>query len=56
MQELVDELSTLGFTTKITLKVVDIGCNDGSLLNLFKKYKFKTIGVDPTDAIKASKS
>jgi len=52
MQELVDELSTLGFNNQNNLKVVDIGCNDGSLLNLFKKYKFKTIGVDPTDAIK----
>jgi len=52
MQELVDELSTWGFTNQNNLKVVDIGCNDGSLLNLFKKYKFKTIGVDPTDAIK----
>ena len=32
--------------------VLDIGCNDGSLLSIFKnKYKVKTIGVDPTDAI-----
>ena len=52
MQELVNELSTILSTKKNNLTVVDIGCNDGSLLNLFKKYKFKTIGVDPTDAIK----
>jgi len=32
--------------------VLDIGCNDGSLLSIFKKkYNVKTIGVDPTDAI-----
>ena len=32
--------------------VLDVGCNDGSLLSIFKKkYKVKTIGVDPTDAI-----
>ena len=28
--------------------VLDVGCNDGSLLSIFKKkYKVKTIGVDP---------
>jgi SAM-dependent methyltransferase len=32
--------------------VLDIGCNDGSLLKMFKeKLGFKVIGVDPTDAI-----
>ncbi len=32
--------------------VLDVGCNDGSLLSIFKKkYNVKTIGVDPTDAI-----
>ena len=32
--------------------VLDVGCNDGSLLGLFKEaYSCKTIGVDPTDAI-----
>jgi len=31
-------------------KVLDIGCNDGSLLNLFKKKQAITIGVEPTDA------
>ena len=32
-------------------KVLDIGCNDGSLLNLFKMQNAFTIGVEPTNAI-----
>ena len=32
--------------------VVDIGCNDGTLLNFFKKKKAITIGVEPTNAIR----
>lgn len=32
--------------------VLDVGCNDGSLLSIFKKkYNVKTVGVDPTNAI-----
>lgn len=31
-------------------KVLDIGCNDGSLLNFFKDYGATTIGVEPTSA------
>jgi hypothetical protein len=34
---------------------LDIGCNDGSLLNFFKKKGAKTIGVEPTDAANDSK-
>jgi hypothetical protein len=35
-----------------TITVLDIGCNDGSLLGIFKnKYECITIGVDPTEAI-----
>jgi SAM-dependent methyltransferase len=30
--------------------VLDIGCNDGSLLDFFKKKKCNTIGVEPTGA------
>ncbi len=30
--------------------VLDIGCNDGSLLNFFLKKKFKTLGIEPTNA------
>ena len=36
-------------------KVLDIGCNDGSLLNFFKKEGAITIGVEPTDACKKIK-
>jgi len=33
-------------------KILDIGCNDGSLLKIFKNsIECKTIGIDPTDAI-----
>lgn len=32
------------------LKVLDIGCNDGSLLDIFKKHDAITIGIEPTDA------
>lgn len=36
--------------------VLDIGCNDGSLLKNYKKMGAKTIGVEPTDAILESKN
>ena len=32
--------------------ILDIGCNDGSLLNFFKKEGCVTIGVEPTNAYK----
>ena len=35
--------------------ILDIGCNDGSLLNFFKKAKCNTFGVEPTDAGKIAK-
>lgn len=31
-------------------KILDIGCNDGSLLDKFKKSKSITIGIEPTNA------
>ncbi len=31
--------------------VIDVGCNDGSLLSIFKRKGCKTLGIDPTDAI-----
>ena len=37
-------------------KILDIGCNDGSLLDIFKKKKAITIGIEPTDAAKEAKS
>ena len=30
--------------------VLDVGCNDGSLLDFFRKKGAKTIGIEPTDA------
>jgi len=41
-EELVDSVSGK--------KVVDIGCNDGSLLDFFKEKGAQTIGIEPTDA------
>lgn len=35
--------------------VVDIGCNDGSLLYNFKKNGFKVLGIEPTDTVKLAK-
>ena len=32
------------------LKVLDIGCNDGSLLDFFRHLGAKTYGIEPTDA------
>jgi hypothetical protein len=36
--------------------VLDIGCNDGSLLNFFKEKGSQTIGIEPTDAYKDAQS
>lgn len=52
MRALVKDLSRVfsNFSTPAT--VLDIGCNDGSLLGIFKEeYDCQTIGVDPTGAI-----
>ena len=35
--------------------VLDIGCNDGSLLDIFKKYGAVTKGIEPTGAYKEAK-
>ena len=49
MQELVASCATqIGDLTDKT--VIDIGCNDGSLLGFFRDQGAKTIGVEPTDA------
>ena len=53
MKDLV--LSIKKFTKKKKLKVLDIGCNDGSLLDIFYKNKYITYGVEPTDAAKEVK-
>ena len=31
-------------------KIIDIGCNDGTLLDMFSKYSKNTYGVEPTNA------
>ncbi len=36
-------------------KILDIGCNDGTLLNCFSNYYFK-VGIDPSDLIKKIKN
>jgi len=53
MEELVDTTEKM-FGALKGKKVVDIGCNDGSLLNFFKGKGMSTVGVEPTDAAKDS--
>lgn len=36
-------------------KVLDIGCNDGSLLNFFAERQCETFGIDPTAAVREAK-
>ena len=50
MKDFVEELISIN-PSKNPGKVLDIGCNDGSLLNIFRSKNFFTVGVDPTDAI-----
>jgi SAM-dependent methyltransferase len=51
MQNLVQESLKL-FKDDKKKTVLDVGCNDGSLLNFFYKKGLKTIGVEPTNAFK----
>jgi len=51
MKNLVEE-SIKFFSNPRGKTVLDIGCNDGSLLNFFWKKGFRTIGVEPTNAFK----
>jgi SAM-dependent methyltransferase len=49
MSSLVDACEAkLGTISGLT--VLDVGCNDGSLLDFFAKRGSKTIGIEPTDA------
>jgi SAM-dependent methyltransferase len=51
MRDLVNEVSTK-FPIYTDTKVLDVGCNDGSLLKIFKDQTgCRTFGIDPTDAI-----
>lgn len=47
MHSLVDVCETY-FKTLQGKTILDIGCNDGSLLNFFREKKCKTIGIEPT--------
>ena len=38
------------YPTLVNKTVLDIGCNDGTLLSLFKKQGAKTYGIEPTGA------
>ena len=49
MKNLVNETEKISGILK-NKTVLDIGCNDGSLLNFFNKKGCKTIGVEPTNA------
>jgi len=52
MRTLVKDLATEFSNERGPTSVLDIGCNDGSLLGIFKEqYGSSTIGVDPTGAI-----
>ena len=44
------------FGTLDKIIVLDIGCNDGSLLDFFKEKGSVTIGIEPTDASKDAES
>jgi len=55
MSNLVDEIK-LKKKKLLNLKVLDVGCNDGSLLGFFKTHGAVTIGVEPTDAINDSQN
>ena len=50
-KDLVKHIKSIHGSLKKKL-VLDIGCNDGTLLDLFKKEKAKTIGIEPTNACK----
>ena len=55
-KDVVDGMKDLVNSSKKYLKnlksknVLDIGCNDGTLLSLFKKEGCKTFGIEPTEA------
>lgn len=54
MEDLVEKLEKKIGPLK-NKKCIDVGCNDGSLLNFFKKKGCKTLGIEPTDAAKDCK-
>ena len=57
MRDLVNSLSNEFLNLDRPGTILDIGCNDGSLLKIFKEtFECTTIGVDPTNAILESGS
>ena len=50
MKNLVDDIENLKNNNLKKLNVLDVGCNDGSLLDFFKKKGCKTYGLEPTGA------
>ena len=54
LKNLSDEIKKYTYKKK-DYKILDIGCNDGTLLNFFYEKKFKTFGVEPTNAYKDAK-
>ena len=53
------DLLAVSVTERFNIKpeslVIDIGSNDGTLLKSFKRLKFKTLGVDPSDVANVAK-
>jgi hypothetical protein len=50
MRELVESCNQFAGTL-VDKKVLDVGCNDGSLLSIFSEFGAKTYGIEPTDAV-----
>ena len=51
MEQLVADVLDNRITSLDGKKVLDVGCNDGSLLNFFAEKGAITYGIDPTDAV-----
>jgi len=55
MQDVVKRSKNISGTLKNKV-VLDVGCNDGSLLDFFKKEKSITIGIEPTNSANEAKA
>ena len=54
MRDLVNKIQKIRGSLKNKV-VLDVGCNDGSLLDIFKKKGCKTYGIEPTNAFQEAK-